>query len=107
MSPEVPRAHAGWDLPAHVIQMMSIPAVEAVAQLVGPPPPPPQSNSFLDAMRNTQDDNNGFTRTENGALAFSSTDSALVDLFFDLAPGVEAPHLYELMGKAWAEDSVS
>lgn len=107
VSPKVPNAHAGWDLPAHMIQLMSIPAAEAVAQLLGPLPPLPKSNSFLDAMRNTQGDNSGFTRTENGALAFSSTGSALVDLFFELAPGVEASHLNGLLDEAWNEDAFS
>jgi hypothetical protein len=105
--------HPGWDLPAHIIQLMSIPVDQAVAQLLNPPPPPttitktngstPIANAFMDAMKAVPN----LTRTENGATAYTTTDSPLVDLFFDLSPPVDAEHLFGLLGKAWAVDPVT
>lgn len=102
--------HPGWDLPAHIIQLMSIPVDQAVAQLLKPlskdeartrtPASAATPNAFMDAMKAVPK----LTRTENGAAAYTTTDSPLVDLFFDLSPPVDAEHLFELLGKAWAVD---
>ncbi|WVQ73239.1 hypothetical protein IAR50_002805 [Cryptococcus sp. DSM 104548] len=62
----------------------------------------PPSHPFIDAMKMSGD-----VRTEKGALAHKSTDSPLVDLFFDLTPGIEAGHLFELLEAAWEEDALS
>lgn len=103
--------HPGWDLPAHIIQLMSIPVDQAVAQLLKPPftdtintktkASVATPNAFMDAMKAVPK----LTRTENGAAAYTTTDSPLVDLFFDLSPPVDAEHLFELLGKAWDVDS--
>ncbi|ODN81650.1 hypothetical protein L202_02050 [Cryptococcus amylolentus CBS 6039] len=61
-----------------------------------------RSHPFIDAMKSTED-----VRTEKGALAHQSTDAPLVDLFFDLAPGVEAEHLFNLLKAAWKDDALS
>ncbi|TYJ58471.1 hypothetical protein B9479_000678 [Cryptococcus floricola] len=61
-----------------------------------------QSHPFIDAMKSAGD-----VRTEKGALAHQSTDAPLVDLFFDLAPGVEAEHLFNLLKAAWKDDALS
>jgi len=97
--------HGGWDLPPHIIQLMSIPISTAIEQLVGPPPPPPGSNGFLNAIR--LNISSPFVRTENGALAHATTDSPLTDLFFDMAPQVEPRHLFQLLEAAWKEDPVA
>jgi hypothetical protein len=86
---------------------MSLPIETALKQLIDPPPPPPASNGFLDAMRTEPAPAHNFTLTENGALAHASTESALVDLFFDFAPNVDPTDLYRLLEKAWKEDSLS
>lgn len=89
-----------------------MPVHQALTHLLPPPPygygngngttanGAPASNAFMDAMRATTN----LTTTENGALAYKSTESPLVDLFFDLAPSVGAEHLYKLLAKAWAVD---
>jgi len=102
--------HPGWDLPAHIIQLMSIPVDQAVAQLLKPlsrddartktKASVATPNAFMDAMKAVPK----LTRTENGAAAYTTTDSSLVDLFFDLSPPVDAEHLFELLGKAWDVD---
>jgi hypothetical protein len=108
--------HPGWDLPAHIIQLMSIPVDQAVARLLKPPPTTtttnistktngsaPPSDAFMNAMKAVPN----LTRTENGAAAYTTTDSPLVDLFFDLSPPTDAEHLFGLLGKAWAVDPVA
>jgi hypothetical protein len=108
--------HPGWDLPAHIIQLMFIPVDQAVAQLLKPPAPTttsniktntngstPIANAFMDAMKAVPN----LTKTENGAAAYTTTESPLVDLFFDLSPPVDAEHLFGLLGKAWAVDPVA
>jgi hypothetical protein len=91
---------------------MSIPVDQAVTQLLKPPAPTttdtktktngsvPAANAFMDAMKAVPN----LTRTENGAAAYTTTESPLVDLFFDLSPPVDAEHLFGLLGKAWAVD---
>ncbi|KAH7150376.1 hypothetical protein B0J13DRAFT_550051 [Dactylonectria estremocensis] len=46
----------------------------------------------------------GMMRTENGDLAFRSTNDALVDLFTELEEVVSGPRLSELLQAAWGAD---
>ncbi|WWD21394.1 hypothetical protein CI109_105879 [Kwoniella shandongensis] len=64
--------------------------------------PTSATSAFIDTMKRIPN-----TTTEKGALAYDSTQSPLVDLFFDLAPGIQASHLYELLDKAWKEDPLA
>ena len=57
---------------------------------------------FLQAMRKIPD-----AQTENGALAYSTTDSPLTDLFYEFTPGVQADRLFELLAAAWEKDNIS
>jgi hypothetical protein len=43
--------------------------------------------------------------TENAAVAYRSTNSALVDLFGELEKVISGPHLLELLEAAWKEDA--
>lgn len=105
--------HPGWDLPPQLIQLLSIPVDMAVATLVHNPPPSYRStlngnhtaetSAFLEAMRALPT----LTRTANGATAYTSTSSALVDLFFDLTPKVTAVNLFEMLAKAWVVDALA
>jgi hypothetical protein len=45
------------------------------------------------------------TQTWNGAAAFSTTNSALLDLFDGLQAGVKAEAVFELLADAWEEDA--
>lgn len=45
------------------------------------------------------------TLTENGDVAFSSTGSALLDLFVELGRDIPGPRLEELLDAAWTQDS--
>jgi hypothetical protein len=116
--PYIPKAnvkkfHQGWDLPPHIIQLMSIPVEQAVAQLIPKAPhpattKPDTANAFLNAMRAMYGDT--YTLTENGAIAFKSTGSPLVDLFFDLSPPRQSKavfFLFVLLEKAWAVDPLA
>ncbi|BEJ15868.1 hypothetical protein CspHIS471_0504730 [Cutaneotrichosporon sp. HIS471] len=58
------------------------------------------SAPFLDALRKIPD-----TKTWNNAPAFSSTDSALLDLFNELQAGASVKELFGLLPKAWDEDA--
>ncbi|KPM45357.1 hypothetical protein AK830_g1243 [Neonectria ditissima] len=49
----------------------------------------------------------GMMQTENGDLAFRSSNDALVDLFTELEDVVSGPRLSELLQAAWAVDSLS
>ncbi|KAK8843953.1 hypothetical protein IAR55_006745 [Kwoniella newhampshirensis] len=64
--------------------------------------PPVPSAPFLDAMKRAPN-----ILTEKGAFAYDSSQSPLVDLFFDLSPGIEAPHLFDLLEKAWKMDPLA
>ncbi|WWC91030.1 uncharacterized protein L201_005970 [Kwoniella dendrophila CBS 6074] len=106
-----------WTLPPSFLVLLATPLERAINELVplktsslsvssiastptlrGTTPSAP----FIEALKNAPD-----TITEKGTEAFSSTKSALVDLFFDFAPGVGVDHLHNLLGKAWEEDSLA
>lgn len=55
---------------------------------------------FLAAMATTGD-----TFTAKGAVAHKSTDSPIVDLFYEYTPGVTSERLFELLGAAWKKDA--
>ncbi|BEJ00751.1 hypothetical protein CcaverHIS631_0506080 [Cutaneotrichosporon cavernicola] len=58
------------------------------------------SAPFLDALHKAPDSN-----TWNNAPAFSSTDSALLDLFNELQDGARPVVLFGMLSKAWEEDA--
>lgn len=49
----------------------------------------------------------GNATTWNGATAHADTKSALVDLFYELTPGVTPSRLFQLLDKAWDEDHLA
>lgn len=49
----------------------------------------------------------GNARTENNGVAHSTTSSPLVDLFFELTPGVQPSRLFNLLDQAWREDPIA
>ncbi|ORX39309.1 hypothetical protein BD324DRAFT_619219 [Kockovaella imperatae] len=59
----------------------------------------PKSHPFVNAMNKLPD-----VRTENGAFAYSTTNSALLDLFDDFKPGVHPPVLFKGLEAAWNVD---
>jgi hypothetical protein len=58
--------------------------------------------TFVAAIRKNAD-----AVTDKGGGAHDTTDSALVDLFFDLSPPVDPQHTRELLDKAFLEDPLS
>ncbi|KAI5463671.1 hypothetical protein BGZ63DRAFT_353226 [Mariannaea sp. PMI_226] len=69
------------------------------------------SHPFMDGLRNYKEEKEGEVRdlegmmlTDNGDLAFRSSDNALVDLFQELETSVTGPRLSQLLQTAWAED---
>lgn len=100
-----------WSLPSTLQSLLASPFQQTIDQLIPPPsaaPPTPPAPTvahdapFLKAMKKGPDG-----RTENGALAFLSTESPLVDLFYELTPGVGAERLWQLLETAWKEDPTS
>ncbi|OCF56291.1 hypothetical protein L486_06232 [Kwoniella mangroviensis CBS 10435] len=102
-----------WTLPPTFLSLLATPPERIIDSLVPFKPPTftPASTStsnststpsapFINAMKKAPD-----TLTEKGAQAYSSTGSALVDLFNDFAPGMGVEPLHELLEKAWKEDS--
>ena len=59
---------------------------------------PPANHPFTTAMNNMGD-----ALTENGAFAFSTTNSAHLDLYVELKHGVDAERLFALLDKSWKE----
>jgi hypothetical protein len=57
------------------------------------------SHPFIDALKSNPD-----TFTDKGARAHKSTQSAIVDLFFDFAQGIEPVRVFNLLEAAWKED---
>ncbi|KAL1407488.1 hypothetical protein Q8F55_006921 [Vanrija albida] len=109
-------ARPKWELPPNFAALLAQPAQVAVETLLaaaGVPLPsqppakkevkaPAPSAPFLDALHTMPD-----AQTTNGAPAYKSTDSPLVDLFYLLTPGVGATDVFAAMDKAWAEDPVA
>lgn len=85
---------------ATIATLIPTPAVMAVQDKAVSDPKPAKSTPFLDALRTLPD-----TYTTNGAAAFSTTGSTLVDLFADLNPTTRADKVYKLLDKAWEEDA--
>lgn len=63
------------------------------------------TSAFMDALRATANEAANTIRTENADKAFRSTNSPLVDLFFELEAQVNGKRLGELLEAAWEEDS--
>lgn len=105
------RTTLDWTLPPSFLALLSTPLSKAINSLLPPAPAHPPTaaatgqdapapkHPFLDAMKNTAD-----ALTEKGGHAFASTESALVDLFFELTPSISPSKLRELLDKAWTED---
>lgn len=55
------------------------------------------SNKMMDALLSVK-------RTENGALAFSSTSSHTLDAFMALRQGIDGPKVDRYLADAWAQD---
>lgn len=82
--------------------------VEEVAKASQP------SHPFMDALLNADKKQEeparnleGMMSTENGDLAFRSTNDALVDLFTELEEVVSGPRLMELLNAAWGADPLA
>lgn len=107
-SPQATR-HTSLDysLPAAFTDLLFKPYDDTINSLLGPLHPAVASATpenkpkvpFLAAMATTGD-----TRTAKGALAHKSTDSPLVDLFYEFTPGVTSERLFELLEAAWKND---
>nr|KIR49849.1 hypothetical protein I312_00941 [Cryptococcus bacillisporus CA1280] len=103
---------SNWELPSAFLGLLNLPPDQAIDQLIptqsqsaftqSAEVPGTSSHPFIEALKNIPD-----TLTEKGALAHKTTDSPLVDLFFDLAPGIESDRLYKLLEAAWTEDSLA
>ncbi|KAK4687558.1 hypothetical protein P7C73_g2568, partial [Tremellales sp. Uapishka_1] len=99
-----------YSLPTSFLALLSAPLASTIDSLIphtphtltSPVTAPVTPAPFLQALVNVPD-----TQTDKGAAAFSSSHAPLVDLFFDFTPGVEAEHLFDLLGKAWNQDAVS
>lgn len=100
-----------WSLPESFHPLLLLPLLEVIDTLLPatslsrapilvatPPPPAP----FIEALKRQPD-----ALTDNGALAYTSTGSPLVDLFFELTPGVNVSRLFNLLESAWEEDPLS
>ncbi|KAF7537006.1 hypothetical protein G7Z17_g12941 [Cylindrodendrum hubeiense] len=75
---------------------------------------PQPSHPFMDGLLNAgkkQEEPTrnleGMMRTENGDLAFRSTNDALVDLFTELEEVISGPRLSELLQAAWGSDPLA
>jgi hypothetical protein len=77
-----------------LIPISKLTTIPTVAQIVKT-----SAESFVGAFRKNAD-----VLTENGGRAHTTTQSALVDLFFDMAPPVNVEHIRELLDKAYKED---
>ncbi|KAE8538801.1 hypothetical protein D1P53_005166 [Cryptococcus gattii VGV] len=103
---------SNWALPSAFLGLLNLPPNQAIDQLIptrsqsnftqSAEVPGTSSHPFIEALKKIPD-----TLTEKGALAHKTTDSPLVDLFFDLAPGIESDRLYKLLEAAWTEDSLA
>ncbi|KIR57185.1 hypothetical protein I315_00348 [Cryptococcus gattii Ru294] len=103
---------SNWELPSAFLGLLDLPPDQAIDQLIptrsqstftqSAEVPDISSHPFIEALKNIPD-----TLTEKGALAHKTTDSPLVDLFFDLAPGIESDRLYKILEAAWTEDSLA
>jgi hypothetical protein len=99
-----------WSLPPSFMALLTAPFSQTIEELVPLvpaqvpryKPAPDAAAPFMTALLKTPN-----ARTDNGATAYTSTNSELVDLFFEFTPGVGAERLYELLDKAWAVDAVS
>ncbi|KAK7429980.1 hypothetical protein QQZ08_003602 [Neonectria magnoliae] len=75
---------------------------------------PDASHPFMDGLLKHDDEEKqasqnleGMMKTENGDLAFRSSNDAFVDLFAELEDVVSGPRLSELLQAAWAADSLT
>ncbi|WVW79539.1 hypothetical protein I302_101508 [Kwoniella bestiolae CBS 10118] len=104
-----PKTKKDWTLPPSFLSLLATPPHRVIDSLIPLNPTPSSSTSapisaapsapFLEAMKGAPD-----MLTEKGAQAFSSTGSALVDLFNDFAPGIGVESLFNHLEKAWKED---
>ncbi|CAK9781457.1 hypothetical protein CC85DRAFT_325756 [Cutaneotrichosporon oleaginosum] len=105
-------AKSAWAIPAALKDLIALDAsartavIDKMLQTTHPglpataaPPTPVPSAPFLDALKRVPD-----TITWNGAAAFKSTNSALLDLFDGLQAGVKAEDVFKMLQKAWKED---
>ncbi|KAH7134218.1 hypothetical protein EDB81DRAFT_658259 [Dactylonectria macrodidyma] len=82
-------------------------------QGVEEPAAPTTSHPFMDRLlkagkkQEPAQNLEGMMRTENGDLAFRSTNDALVDLFTELEEVVSGPRLSELLQAAWGADPLA
>lgn len=64
-------------------------------------------SKFMEALLTPTPGTTGnYMLTENGDIAFSSSTSALVDLFYELEETISGPRLNQLLQEAWAEDAL-
>ncbi|WVQ93053.1 hypothetical protein IAU59_000117 [Kwoniella sp. CBS 9459] len=108
-----------WHLPTSFLSLLPTPPHILIPSLVpsGKPAPAPKAHvasapkpaepkpswaAFIPALQRAPD-----TLTNKGAEAYTSTSDPLVDLFFELTPGVTASRIYELVEAAWAKDSLT
>ncbi|KAK4460390.1 hypothetical protein QBC42DRAFT_298623 [Cladorrhinum samala] len=64
-------------------------------------------SKFMEALQTpTADLAGNYMLTENDDVAFGSSTSALVDLFYELEETVSGPRLNQLLHAAWAEDAL-
>ncbi|KAI1015204.1 hypothetical protein LB503_003970 [Fusarium chuoi] len=73
---------------------------------------PVQSNPFMEGLINYGNekpsrDLDNMMLTENGDLAYRSSQDALVDLFQELEEAVSGPRLKDLLTRAWNENSLA
>lgn len=97
-----------YSLPPSFITLLSKPLKQTLDALIPYTPAkvtkgrPAATDPFFSAMQTV-----GNALTWNGATAHADTKSPLVDLFYELTPGVDSKRLFELLDKAWKEDPLS
>lgn len=111
------RSKRDYTLPHDFIALLSRHVQAVIDELIPPSSSAgdPSTPAFSDSTATATDATHPFpeafrknadAQTEKGGNAFKSTQSALVDLFFDFAPPTDPKHLQKLLDAAWQEDPV-
>lgn len=103
-----------WDLPVELLNLLSQPFPASIQHLTIKPlnfpatavkqpvvTKIPSSDPFMDAMTAVSN----LTTTDKGGVALKTTNSPLVDLFFEFTPGVKPKRLFDLLHQAWSNDA--
>jgi hypothetical protein len=120
-------ADAGATIPQEAFDVVSLPSTMADTRTTSEVPPDmpvdgpvpglgesesgkgshPFIQGLLSHEKHIEGELDNKMQTENGDIAYRSTNSPLVDLFAELEDVVSGPRLYELLNAAWKEDSLA